>query len=635
MSNITRGVAALVAATGFVVAAPVVPATHFHAVAQERVEISAGFRTALEPYGEFRLHQRWGEVWVPTHVAENWEPYTVGHWVDTNDYGWYWVSDQSEAPWGWVAFHYGRWVFDDEMGWVWVPGRVWGPGFVNWRRGGQRGAEYVGWAPEPPDDVIVEVRDDPRYWVFVRAPDFLAPRIVDVVVPPRERIVLIRETVVENRTVFVRDRGFAVNPGIPPAFVAAAVGRPITTYRVRPVVFAGTANLPDATIVRADELRQRRNTFVRESVAVQPTNNVVQPTANVPPPRPLPPNARQGRLDLNPPRAVQGATTGAAPAQGTPPVQTNPRAGAAAPERQPGAAPPAQRPSAATPQMRPGERPGQPPTTSGQAPSRELERERGAEQNRPGARERGGPIPRNPAQAPDQRRGTTGAAPPLPREPNLGNEPRRGAPELDRRAAPQPPAQVPDQRRGTTGAAPPSPREPNLGNEPRRGPPGLENRAAPREPTPRGPDRSGTTGAAPSPSRPSDVGVVPRREPPGLQSRPTQREPSLQGPSLREPGRRPDTTGAAPREPAPAAEPRRQTPGLENRMPPREQGPRGAAPQGRPPLATERSPEPGARGPMRPSPAAPAAPAAQGPRMAPPSTTGAGPRGGDRREERR
>ena len=560
MSNITRGVAALVAATGFVVAAPVVPATHFHAVAQERVEISADFRTALEPYGEFRLHQRWGEVWVPTHVAENWEPYTVGHWVDTNDYGWYWVSDQPEAPWGWVAFHYGRWVFDDEMGWVWVPGRVWGPGFVNWRRGGQRGAEYVGWAPEPPDDVIVEARDNPRYWVFVRAPDFLAPRIVDVVVPPRERIVLIRETVVENRTVFVRDRGFAVNPGIPPAFVAAAVGRPITTYRVRPVVFAGTANLPDATIVRADELRQRRNTFVREAVTVQPTNNVVQPTANVPPPRPLPPNARQGRLDLNPPRAVQGATTGEAPAQGTP-------------------------------QMRPGERPGQLPATSGQAPSRELERERGAEQNRPGARERGGPIPRNPAQAPDQ-------------------------------------------RRGTTGAAPPSPREPNLGNEPRRGPPGLENRAAPREPTPRGPERSGTTGAAPSVSRPSDVGVVPRREPPGLQSRPTQ-QPSLQGPSLREPGRRPDTTGAAPREPGPAAEPRRQMPGLENRMPPREQGPRGAAPQGRPPLATERSPEPGARGPMRPGPAAPAAPAAQGPRMGPPSTTGAGPRGGDRREERR
>src|SRR5262245_26913723 len=289
------------------------------ALAQERARASAEFRLALEPYGEFRSHPRWGEVWQP-RVGRDWRPYTVGHWINSDDYGWYWVSDGSEADWGWVVFHYGRWVFDRDLGWIWVPGRVWGPAFVHWRRGGG----YVGWAPEPPDDLIVEVRDDPDYWGFVRSNDFLAPSLATVLVPFRERDVLIERTVIENRTVVFSDRGFAVNPGISPAIIAAAVRRPINTFQVRPVVVAGTANIQGATVVQSNQLRQsqQRATFARQALAGQQTRNMVQPARSVPAPQPLAARA-PGRLGDHPPRAAQGAagTTGAAPTQ-VPPAQS-------------------------------------------------------------------------------------------------------------------------------------------------------------------------------------------------------------------------------------------------------------------------------------------------------------------------
>ena len=103
--------------------------------AQQRVEVRQEFRVALEPHGRFERHERFGEVWRPNRISRDWRPYTVGRWVYTDDWGWYWNSDQAEADWGWVAFHYGRWVDDRQMGWVWVPGEEWGPAWVNWRRG--------------------------------------------------------------------------------------------------------------------------------------------------------------------------------------------------------------------------------------------------------------------------------------------------------------------------------------------------------------------------------------------------------------------------------------------------------------------------------------------------------------------
>ena len=288
--------------------------------------VKAEFRAALEPYGRWQRHARWGEVWTPADRPRDWRPYTVGHWAYTNDWGWYWVSDEPEARWGWVAYHYGRWIFDDALGWCWVPGDEWSPAWVQWRRARQ-GLDYVGWAPLPPDEVIVEYVEEPRFWIFVRGPDFIAPRIVPVILPLARYNVFINETVIVNRTVLVAGHGgrFAVNPGISPAVVAAATRRPLRTYDVRPTVLAGTAPIAGALQVRPQDLGRRN---FRPQAALRPTQNVVRPADQVQPAQPLAANER-GRLGDRPPRAAQRgadapATAGQAPAdrqQAQPPQQ--------------------------------------------------------------------------------------------------------------------------------------------------------------------------------------------------------------------------------------------------------------------------------------------------------------------------
>jgi hypothetical protein len=47
--------------------------------AAQAASLSVEFRTALEPYGAWQHHRRWGEVWIPSRVARDWKPYTVGH----------------------------------------------------------------------------------------------------------------------------------------------------------------------------------------------------------------------------------------------------------------------------------------------------------------------------------------------------------------------------------------------------------------------------------------------------------------------------------------------------------------------------------------------------------------------------
>src|SRR5215472_12440498 len=88
--------AAAIAVLSWFPAAPVLNVTPA-AAQSETVPVSAEFRTALEPYGSFLHVARWGDVWVPHGVSRDWRPYTVGRWVYSNDYGWYWVSEESEA----------------------------------------------------------------------------------------------------------------------------------------------------------------------------------------------------------------------------------------------------------------------------------------------------------------------------------------------------------------------------------------------------------------------------------------------------------------------------------------------------------------------------------------------------------
>ena len=42
----------------------------------------------------------YGEVWVPDGVPRDWQPYEYGHWVYTDDWGWYWVSDDERRRLG-------------------------------------------------------------------------------------------------------------------------------------------------------------------------------------------------------------------------------------------------------------------------------------------------------------------------------------------------------------------------------------------------------------------------------------------------------------------------------------------------------------------------------------------------------
>jgi uncharacterized protein DUF6600 len=276
--------------------------------------IKAEFHTALAPHGRWQQHARWGEVWTPANRPRDWRPYTVGRWVYTDDWGWYWISDDVEASWGSVAYHYGRWIFDDELGWCWIPGNEWSPAWVQWRRA-RTGLDYVGWAPLPPDEVYVDYVDAPRYWVFVRGGDFIAPRLGSFILPVARSDVFIRDTVVVNRTVLVDERAhFAVSPGISPAFIAAATRQPLRSYDVRPAVLAGTAAIAGAMQVRGQDLARRD---FRPQAAPRPTQNLVRAAERVAPAQPLAAGER-GRLGDMPPRAAQRAagapaTTGQAP----------------------------------------------------------------------------------------------------------------------------------------------------------------------------------------------------------------------------------------------------------------------------------------------------------------------------------
>jgi hypothetical protein len=330
--------------------------------AAAQVSIRADFRAALQPYGRFERIARWGDVWVPDNRPRAWRPYTVGRWVYTDDWGWYWASDQEEDAWGWVVYHYGHWVFDQDFGWVWVPSDDWGPGWVQWRRGTQ----YVGWAPLPPDEGIeIEYRDQPDVWAFVRARDFVAPRIATVILPEREYTTVLRETVVVNRTVELRDRHFGVNPGIAPAIIAAAVGRPIRSFDVRPRVLAGTAQIAGATQVRAEELGRGRANF-REQL--RETQQEIRPSSQIAQPRPLGRN-EQGRLGENPPRA---ATNGPQGTQGR---------GNAQPQPQPRTQGLGQR-EQGQPNL-PGNRPQEQRQQQGQQPNREPPRTQGLGERQP------------------------------------------------------------------------------------------------------------------------------------------------------------------------------------------------------------------------------------------------------------
>ncbi len=266
-----------------------------------KAQVTEEFHDALAAYGRWIVHAPYGEVWVPDAVPPGWRPYSFGHWVYTDDWGWYWISDESEDDWGWIVYHYGRWAFDRRIGWFWVPGDEWAPAWVDWRYGG----DAIGWAPLPTDDLLDVYDDAPDYWVFVPMRYIAEPRVRVYFVPPERRVVLLRSTYVVNRPVHIRDRRIWVNPGLAPGFIAARAHVTLHAYEVRPRVLSGTANVQGAITVRREDLRERGAARRIAPVEVRRTNVAIQPAAAVPPPQPL--NKREpGRLGPRPPRAAQG-----------------------------------------------------------------------------------------------------------------------------------------------------------------------------------------------------------------------------------------------------------------------------------------------------------------------------------------
>ncbi len=147
------------------------------------------FYDELAPHGEWVYHPVHGYVWLPRAVGPDWRPFTVGNWIYTNEYGWYWDSYE---PFAWAVYHYGRWGFDPAYNWYWVPGDTWSPAWVQWRYGD----EYVGWAPEPPRaygggaygaPVHYSPVPPERSWVFVR-PRYLTSPVVRSYAVPRTSI---------------------------------------------------------------------------------------------------------------------------------------------------------------------------------------------------------------------------------------------------------------------------------------------------------------------------------------------------------------------------------------------------------------------------------------------------------------
>jgi hypothetical protein len=303
LTGIAAGALAMSVPAGSILVSP--------AAAQAAVKVSADFRIALEPFGAWRHHARFGEVWVPAHRGHNWRPYTVGHWVYTETYGWYWSEAVEEADWGWIAYHYGRWYLDPADGWVWIAADEWSPGWTEWRYGAD--ADVVGWAPLPPDEIVVEVEQRPDYWAFVRFRDFAAARFDRVILAPQQARVFFGRTAIVNRTVAVRDGRFAVNPGIPATLMAARYGRPMPAYQVRPRVLAGTVALPGATQIRAEEWRQhalarqserRGDRFATLAPVIAPSRAMIRPERSAPAPQPLA-RGEPGRLGTTPPLAAR------------------------------------------------------------------------------------------------------------------------------------------------------------------------------------------------------------------------------------------------------------------------------------------------------------------------------------------
>jgi hypothetical protein len=446
----------LAALTGFTLlmaalAAPIA----LSALSPAQAQVSEEFQLALGPYGAFRQDPRFGDIWVPGGRPRGWSPYQVGHWVYTDDWGWYWVSDDDEADWGWVAYHYGRWAFDRSIGWFWVPGDEWAPAWVDWRYSD----DYVGWSPLPPDELVDEYDAEPAYWVFVPPRYMTAPRLRTYFVPQQRRAAAFRASRVVNRTVAVNGRRFAVNAGIAPNLIAAATHSALPSFKVRPHVLAGTQGVSGAVQVKSDDLRGARpggaNGRTRNNApVVQRTTTLIQPSVSAAPPALG--KGESGKLGSRPPRAAQGAS----PASQQPPAASSPKDPGSQPasDRRPNQVAPAATPPSALPS-----RQEQRPEPTRPEPPREQRPPAAAPAARPAEPPQARPPRPEPAQTPPPPPPARSAPKPPPAVTRPAPPPRPVAPPPP---PPPHPAAAPPPRPAAPAAKPAAPPKPPAGEKP-------------------------------------------------------------------------------------------------------------------------------------------------------------------------
>ena len=114
----------------------------------------------LDQCGTWQVVDGYGPVWCPDAVVVGWAPYTFGHWVWIEPWGWTWVDNE---PWGFAPFHYGRWALITGA-WCWVPGPVvahpvYAPALVRWvgsapLPGSPPGQAGITWVPLGPRQVF-------------------------------------------------------------------------------------------------------------------------------------------------------------------------------------------------------------------------------------------------------------------------------------------------------------------------------------------------------------------------------------------------------------------------------------------------------------------------------------------------
>jgi hypothetical protein len=202
-------------------------------------DVISTYQTDLNPYGHWITDPTYGQCWEPNNCPPGWQPYTVGHWVDSDD-GWTWCSDGDEVDWGPVVYHYGCWN-QGSGGWCWVPGTTWAPAWVAWREGGG----YCGWAPLPPQCAFssnfsaaaINQYCPPNQFTYCNEQYMDAPRVDQHIT--RNNVTIINQTT--NITNISYSNNRMVNPGVAVANVEHATGRSVQKVAITTVTSADEA----------------------------------------------------------------------------------------------------------------------------------------------------------------------------------------------------------------------------------------------------------------------------------------------------------------------------------------------------------------------------------------------------------